>query len=145
MEYCEGGSLDSLVGKMRKRNMLCSEHVLGRIASSVWQCSDGLGTETDIQVLRGLDYLHKRKIVHRDIKPSNILLSRDGGVKLCDFGVSGETIDSIAGTFTGTSFYMAVRFIVKSVLRRRSLAARADPRSALHHQSGRLVSRLDAS
>ncbi|KAK1923750.1 kinase-like domain-containing protein [Papiliotrema laurentii] len=92
MEYCEGGSLDSLVGKMRKRNMLCSEHVLGRIASSV---------------LRGLDYLHKRKIVHRDIKPSNILLSRDGGVKLCDFGVSGETIDSIAGTFTGTSFYMA--------------------------------------
>jgi len=27
---------------------------------------------------------------------------------LCDFGVSGETIDSIAGTFTGTSYYMAV-------------------------------------
>jgi len=35
MEYCEGGSLDSLVSKMRKRNILCSEHVLGRIASSV--------------------------------------------------------------------------------------------------------------
>ena len=61
-----------------------------------------------VQVLRGLDYLHKRKIVHRDIKPSNILLARDGSIKLCDFGVSGETIDSIAGTFTGTSYYMAV-------------------------------------
>jgi len=35
MEYCEGGSLDSLVSKMKKRNMWCSEHVLGRIASSV--------------------------------------------------------------------------------------------------------------
>jgi hypothetical protein len=30
-------------------------------------------------------------------------------VKLCDFGVSGELVDSWAGTFTGTSFYMAVR------------------------------------
>lgn len=29
-------------------------------------------------------------------------------VKLCDFGVSGELVDSIAGTFTGTSYYMAV-------------------------------------
>ena len=29
-------------------------------------------------------------------------------MKLCDFGVSGELIDSMAGTFTGTSFYMAV-------------------------------------
>lgn len=28
---------------------------------------------------------------------------------MCDFGVSGELIDSMAGTFTGTSFYMAVR------------------------------------
>lgn len=29
-------------------------------------------------------------------------------MKLCDFGVSGELVDSMAGTFTGTSFYMAV-------------------------------------
>jgi mitogen-activated protein kinase kinase len=35
MEYAEGGSLDSLVSKMRRGNMRCSEHVLGRIASSV--------------------------------------------------------------------------------------------------------------
>lgn len=93
MEYCEAGSLDSLLGKMKKKDMRCSEHVLGRIASSV---------------LKGLDYLHQRRIIHRDIKPSNIVVTRDGVIKLCDFGVSGELIDSIAGTFTGTSYYMAV-------------------------------------
>jgi mitogen-activated protein kinase kinase len=59
-------------------------------------------------VLKGLDYLHERRIIHRDIKPSNIVLTKQGVVKLCDFGVSGELVDSIAGTFTGTSFYMAV-------------------------------------
>lgn len=35
MEYCEGGSLDGLLGKMKSIGMHCSEHVLGRIASSV--------------------------------------------------------------------------------------------------------------
>jgi mitogen-activated protein kinase kinase len=93
MEYCEAGSLDNLLGKMKKKDMRCSEHVLGRIASSV---------------LKGLDYLHQRRIIHRDIKPSNIVVTRDGVIKLCDFGVSGELIDSMAGTFTGTSYYMAV-------------------------------------
>ena len=61
------------------------------------------------QVLQGLAYLHSKKVIHRDIKPSNILLSREGVVKLCDFGVSGELIGSRAGTFTGTTKYMAVR------------------------------------
>lgn len=37
-----------------------------------------------------------------------MLLSREGVVKLCDFGVSGELVNSMAGTFTGTGFYMAV-------------------------------------
>jgi len=43
-----------------------------------------------------------------DIKPTNILLNIKGQVKLADFGVSGQLINSMANTFVGTSGYMAV-------------------------------------
>jgi len=42
-----------------------------------------------------------------DIKPSNILCNSQGQIKICDFGVSGELINSIADTFVGTSTYMS--------------------------------------
>ncbi|TCD71264.1 Protein kinase C signaling pathway involved MAPKK protein [Steccherinum ochraceum] len=92
MEFCEGGSLESVGKRMRQIGGRVSEKVAGRLA-------DG--------ILQGLAYLHSRKTIHRDIKPPNILLTREGVVKLCDFGVSGELVNSNAGTFTGTSLYMA--------------------------------------
>lgn len=59
-------------------------------------------------VLEGLMYLYDvHRIIHRDIKPSNILFNSLGEIKLCDFGVSGELINSIAHTFVGTSIYMS--------------------------------------
>ena len=92
MEYAEAGSLDAIYKKVKSRNGRTGEKVLGKVA----EC-----------VLKGLSYLHERKIIHRDIKPSNIVVTRQGQIKLCDFGVSGELINSVAGTFTGTSYYMA--------------------------------------
>lgn len=67
--------------------------VLGKIAESV---------------LGGLVYLYEaHRIMHRDIKPSNVLVNSRGNIKLCDFGVATETVNSVANTFVGTSTYMA--------------------------------------
>jgi mitogen-activated protein kinase kinase len=42
------------------------------------------------------------------LKPSNVLVNSKGQIKLCDFGVSGQLINSVADTFVGTSSYMSV-------------------------------------
>jgi len=38
------------------------------------------------QLLRGLNYCHKRRVLHRDVKPQNLLISEIGELKLADFG-----------------------------------------------------------
>ncbi|RKP02064.1 hypothetical protein CXG81DRAFT_11257, partial [Caulochytrium protostelioides] len=40
------------------------------------------------QMLLGIEYIHEHEIAHRDIKPDNLLVSRDGRLKIADFGVS---------------------------------------------------------
>lgn len=40
------------------------------------------------QLILGLMYVHSKKVLHRDIKLDNILLTSEGDVKICDFGVS---------------------------------------------------------
>uniref|UniRef100_A0A8C3GB23 Cyclin dependent kinase 17 n=1 Tax=Cyclopterus lumpus TaxID=8103 RepID=A0A8C3GB23_CYCLU len=40
------------------------------------------------QILRGLSYCHKRKVLHRDLKPQNLLINEKGELKLADFGLA---------------------------------------------------------
>lgn len=89
MEYMDKGSLDGIYKKIGAIDI----DVVGKVA---------------LGVLEGLTYLYDvHRIIHRDIKPSNMLFNSKGQVKICDFGVSGELINSIADTFVGTSTYMS--------------------------------------
>lgn len=63
-----------------------------------------------LQVVSALHYLYSQlRVIHRDVKPSNILINRKGEVKICDFGISGYLVDSVAKTIdAGCKPYMAV-------------------------------------
>lgn len=87
MEYMDGGSIDKLYGDG------VPENVLRKIAFST---------------VRGLKTLKdEHNIIHRDVKPTNILVNTKGEIKICDFGVSGNLVASIAKTNIGCQSYMA--------------------------------------
>ena len=81
IEYINGGSLENLYKKAREEGKVIREKLL-------W---DFL-----IQTLSGLVYLHEnKKIIHRDIKPDNLLLDKDDGLKISDFGISAVKKDDV--------------------------------------------------
>uniref|UniRef100_A0A8C1KN97 mitogen-activated protein kinase kinase n=1 Tax=Cyprinus carpio TaxID=7962 RepID=A0A8C1KN97_CYPCA len=79
MEHMDGGSLDQVLKEARR----IPEEILGKVSIAVSITS------------------------HLYVKPSNILVNSRGEIKLCDFGVSGQLIDSMANSFVGTRSYMS--------------------------------------
>jgi eukaryotic-like serine/threonine-protein kinase len=75
MEFVDGRTLRDL---LRDDRRLLPERAL--------EITDG--------VLRALDYSHRNGIVHRDIKPGNVMLTRNGDVKVMDFGIARAVADS---------------------------------------------------
>ena len=62
------------------------------------------------QTLLGVEHIHQMGVVHRDLKPSNIFITRDGDIKLMDFGIA-RLMDnhdpSQKGTMVGTLLYIS--------------------------------------
>jgi serine/threonine protein kinase len=90
LEFMDGGTLADVL----KLHRTISETYLAQVTK---------------QVLLGLQYLHKHKIVHRDIKPSNLLINCRQQVKIADFGVSTVLAHTFAqcNSFVGTCAYMS--------------------------------------
>lgn len=94
MEYIEGQSLQDALRKAEVTSPLSLDNAL-RYA---------------IQLAEGLAKAHAKDIIHRDIKPANILVTKDGLVKIVDFGLAklaGATRLTKEGTSMGTAAYMS--------------------------------------
>ncbi|QSZ33113.1 hypothetical protein DSL72_002699 [Monilinia vaccinii-corymbosi] len=94
LEYCENGSLHSICKSYGK----FPENLVGVYMG---------------QILLGLQYLHEQGVIHRDIKGANILTTKDGKVKLADFGVSTSTLAGAdkEAQVVGTPYWMAPEII----------------------------------
>ena len=69
MEYVPGGSVQELLAKEKKLSV-------------------DQAVKFVIEAAKGLEYAEKRGIVHRDIKPDNLMITDDGGIKICDLGLA---------------------------------------------------------
>jgi serine/threonine protein kinase/Tfp pilus assembly protein PilF len=89
MPFYEGGTLEK---KIEKGSLSESEAV-----------------ETALKIAEALNKAHREEIVHRDIKPSNIMFTKDGTVKVVDFGLAKMAGVKITktGTTMGTLAYMS--------------------------------------
>lgn len=91
MELIEGGTLEDA---LKKRGRLSWEQTI----------------DISLHICRGLEHAHNHAIVHRDLKPANLFITKNGRIKIGDFGIARDTQATAltaAGKTVGTYAYMA--------------------------------------
>ena len=84
-ERLEGRTLDELIAEQKLLPLSEVKRVLGPVCAA-------------------LAYAHERGVVHRDLKPGNVMLLKDGGVKVLDFGISRHAALTGKAAVTTQSF-----------------------------------------
>ena len=90
------------VFRRKKRLYLVFEYVDHTLlddleANELYGLSVGTVRQYLWQIISAVDFCHSKNIIHRDVKPENILVSKEGIVKLCDFGFARIVASSAHG------------------------------------------------
>ncbi|HEX2686732.1 MAG TPA: serine/threonine-protein kinase, partial [Kofleriaceae bacterium] len=108
MEYIDGPTLYRLTEALRRKSVVMAPAIAAWITA---------------RILEGLDYAHRKGegVVHRDLSPRNVMLSRDGEVKLVDFGIAvtlgaGAADEASQSAPTGSFPYMSPEQVRKEPL-----------------------------
>lgn len=105
LQYCEGGTAIDFINKLHAINRRPTEEQIAYILR---------------ETVSALVHLHKNHFVHRDVQGSNILLTAEGEVKVCDFGLTAPTGSTMGkrGTCIGSPNFMAPEMFGNSSSRR---------------------------
>lgn len=97
MEYMDGGSI---LDKVKEHGSLEEKYIAVIVR----------------EMLIGMDYLGRLKQVHRDIKAGNVLISREGQVKLGDFGATGTLSNTMSklDSYVGSPYWMAPEVMTRN-------------------------------
>jgi len=112
MQQLRHGNLVNLLEVFRRKKKLhlvfeyCDHTVLTELERHPGGVEEVLLKKIVWQTLQAVNYCHQHGVIHRDVKPENILVSRNGIVKLCDFGFA-RVITGPGGQYTE---YVATRW-----------------------------------
>ncbi|KAI1181944.1 kinase-like domain-containing protein [Nemania serpens] len=115
------GANDAFNDILKESIWMVTEYCAGGSVTTLMRPTGGLPEQWIIPILRevaeALSWVHRQGIIHRDIKCANVLLTENGGVQLCDFGVAAliETKFDKRRTVTGSLQWMAPEFFEPTV------------------------------